>query len=89
MAGLFQKIVQGGLDLKMDRVPVYNEKAQFVAGKVINLACYTVLEMIGTEQSREELGSVIRMAAPMKMETWGILNGIIGLYRLKKSRTIG
>ena len=85
MTGLFQKIVQGGLKLEMDGVPVYNEKAQFVAGKAINLACYTVLELIGTEQSREELGSVIRMAAPMKMETWGILNGIIGLYRLKRA----
>jgi len=85
MTSLFQKIAEGGLKLEMDGVPVYNEKAQFVAGKVINLACYTVLELIGADESREALGSVIRMAAPMKMETWGILNGITGLYRLQKA----
>lgn len=85
MTDLFQRISEGGLELEMDGVPVYNEKAQFVAGKVINHACYTVLELIGTEESQRELGRIIRMVSAMKMETWGILNGITGLYRLKKA----
>lgn len=85
MESLFQRVSEGGLDLVMDGTPVYNDKAQFVGGKVINLACYTALELYKTEESLKELGSMIRMVSDMKMETWGILNGIIGLYRLKKA----
>lgn len=55
MTGLFQRIVRDRLELEMDGVPVYNERAQFVAGKVINFACCTVLELMGTEQSRRSL----------------------------------
>ena len=45
MESLFQRVSEGGLDLVMDGTPVYNDKAQFVGGKVINLACYTALEL--------------------------------------------
>lgn len=83
MADLFRRVKEGGPDLVMDGVPAYNERAQFVGGKVINMACYTALELLGTEESLRDLGEIIRMVSGMKMETWGILNGITGLYRLQ------
>lgn len=85
MADLFQRMAEGGLDLKVDGTPAYNEKAQFVGGKVINLGCYTALELLKTEESLTQLGDLIRMVHKMPMETWGILNGITGLYRLQKA----
>lgn len=85
MADLFQRMAGGGLDLKVDGTPAYNEKAQFVGGKVINLGCYTALELLKTEESLTQLGDLIRMVHKMPMETWGILNGITGLYRLQKA----
>lgn len=85
MESLFKRVSEGGPGLVMDGTPVYNDKAQFVGGKVINLACYTALELYRTEESFKELGRMIRMVSDMKMETWGILNGITGLYRLKKA----
>lgn len=85
MINLFKRVSEGGLDLVMDQVPVYNEKAQFVGGKVINQACYTALELLKTEESLKSLGQLIHMVSDMPMETWGILNGINGLYRLQKA----
>ncbi len=85
MTDLFERIAEGGLTLTLDGMPAYNEKAQFVGGKVINFACYTAMELLKTDESFEKLGSMIRMASDMEMETWGILNGITGLYRLKKA----
>ena len=85
MKHLFDRIVEGGLELTIDGTPAYNEKAQFVGGKVINEACYVVQEFLKTEESYQKLGDVIRMVSDMPMETWGILNGISGLYRLKKA----
>lgn len=83
MISLFERIKEGGLSLQIDGQPVYNERAQFVGGKVINAACFTALEFIKTEESLKELGKIIRMVSTMEMETWGILNGITGLYRLQ------
>ena len=85
MKHLFDRIVEGGLELTIDGTPAYNEKAQFVGGKVINEACCVVQEFLKTEESYQKLGDVIRMVSDMPMETWGILNGISGLYRLKKA----
>lgn len=85
MEDLFDRVWNGGLGLKIDGTPAYNEKAQFVGGKVINQACYTAVELLKTEESLEKLGDMIRMVSDMPMETWGILNGISGLYRLEKA----
>lgn len=85
MAGLFRRISEGGPGLVMDGVPAYNEKAQFVGGKAINGTCYVALKLLKTEESLKELGRIIKMTSDMPMETWGILNGISGLYRLKKA----
>ena len=85
MISLFKRVSEGGENLCMDQVPVYNEKAQFVGGKVINQACYTALKLLKTEESFKQLGDMIRMVSDMPMETWGILNGISGLYRLQKA----
>lgn len=87
MESLFWRTAQGGSDFVMEGVSVYNERAQFVGGKVINMSCYVVLEFLrGTpdwQKGLETLKSVISMVSELPMETWGILNGITGLYRLK------
>lgn len=85
MVKFFDEIAREGLCLQIDGVPTYNEKAQFAGGKVINFCCYTALELLKSKEGFERLAGIIRMAADMKMETWGILNGISGLYRLKKA----
>ena len=58
MKHLFDRIVEGGLELTIDGTPAYNEKAQFVGGKVINEACYVVLEFLKDEESFCKLGDV-------------------------------
>lgn len=87
MVSLFWRTVESGRDFVMEGVPVYNEKAQFVGGKVINMGCYVVLEFLKDTQDYDRglkaLGQVIAQVSQLPMETWGILNGITGLYRLK------
>lgn len=87
MCSLFWKIAEEKEEITIDGVPGYNEKAQFVGGKVINLCSYTALIFSENEDERQkmlgELGAIIDMCADMKMETWGILNGLTGLYRMK------
>lgn len=83
MISLFNRIKKGGLTLEIDATPVYNPKAQFVGGKVINAACYAVLKFIKTEEALRDLRDIVRMASAMDMETWGIMTGISGLYRLQ------
>ena len=87
MIRLFWKIAREKEAIIIDGVPGYNEKAQFVGGKVINFCCYVVLELLKDtadyEQGLAALKDIIRMVSVMKMETWGILNGVIGLRRLQ------
>lgn len=89
MVSLFWRTYEGGRDFVMEGVPVYNDKAQFVGGKVINLSCYVVLEFLkGTEEFEaglKALGHLVSWVSDLPMETWGILNGITGLYRLQKA----
>lgn len=85
MINFFEQIAREGISLHLDHVPAYNERAQFVGGKVINFCCFTALELLKSKEDFEKLSSIIKMAADMKMETWGILNGLSGLYRLKKA----
>lgn len=80
---LFERMKKEGLALELDGVPAYNPEAQFVGGTVINTSCFIVLELIKTEESLKDLGNIIRMAAKMEMQTWGILGSINGLYRLQ------
>ncbi len=87
MCRLFWKIADEKENITIDGVPGYNEKAQFVGGKVINLCSYVTLHFAADEDERRQmlnaLRSIIDMCSSMKMETWGILNGIRGLYQLK------
>ena len=89
MCRLFWKIAEEREEITVDGVPGYNEKAQFVGGKVINLCTYVALNFAEDENERDkmlgELGGIVDMCAGMKMETWGILNGLTGLYRLKEA----
>lgn len=87
MCHLFWKISEEKEDITIDGIPGYNEKAQFVGGKVINLCIYAALTFSADEAEKQKmlraLKDIIRMCSSMKMETWGILNGLTGLYRLK------
>lgn len=89
MCRLFWKIAEEREEITVDGVPGYNEKAQFVGGKVINLCTYVALNFAEDENERDkmlgELSGIVDMCAGMKMETWGILNGLTGLYRLKEA----
>ncbi|MDO5418137.1 MAG: hypothetical protein Q4F29_13120, partial [Lachnospiraceae bacterium] len=78
---------EGGETFSMDGVWAYNEKAQFVGGKVINLSSYVVTELLSGEEQEKAIGElrkIIVMSAKLPMKTWGILNGIIGVYRMKQ-----
>lgn len=85
---LFWKIAEEKEHITIDGVPGYNDKAQFTNGKVINLCSWVAAEVLpGTAEQAKgflALREVIRLAAGMKMETWGILNAMEGLYRLKQ-----
>ncbi|MCI6887296.1 MAG: hypothetical protein MR868_08625 [Lachnospiraceae bacterium] len=87
MCSLFWKIAEEKENITIDGVWGYNEKAQFVGGKVINLCSYVALSYGQDKEEREQmlgvLSEIIDMCSGMKMETWGILNGLTGLYRLK------
>lgn len=89
MISLFWRAVKGGKDMVMDGVWVYNEKAQFTGGKAIGMGCRVVLEFLkGTPEEEEGikgLKTLIETVADLKMETWGILNAITGLYGMKKA----
>ena len=86
MVQLFWKIAAEQKEITLDGVWGYNEKAQFVGGKVINFSCYVVLELLKDtadyNRGLKALKDVIRMVSDMPMETWGILNGVTGLRRL-------
>ena len=79
---LFQKIQENDLELKIDEIPVYNSKAQFIGGMVINSCSYTAINLIKGNESLRQLGNMIRMVSHMEMKTWGILNSLRGIYRL-------
>lgn len=88
MCDLFWKIYEEKEAITIDGMPGYNEKAQFVGGKVIKFCCYVVTEYLrGTaeyEKGLQALKEIIQMTSVMPMETWGILYSLEGLYRLKE-----
>ena len=88
MCDLFWKIAGEKEDIVLDGIPGYHPKAQFVAGKVINQCSYVLTDcLMGTEREDEAkaaLTGIVRMVSGMPMETWGILNGIEGLWRLRQ-----
>lgn len=87
MCSLFWKIAEEKEKITIDGVPGYNEKAQFVGGKVINLCSYVALTFSENDDEKKKMldamHELIVMCSKMEMETWGILNGLTGLYRLK------
>lgn len=88
MERLFWKIAAEKEQIVVDGVPGYNEKAQFTNGKVINLCSWVASVLLkGTQNEEKGLRTIretIHLTARMKMETWGILNAIEGLYRLRQ-----
>ena len=85
MLRLFKQIKEEGLALEVDGISAYNPGALYIGGKVINVASFVALELIKTEEGLKDLGDIIRMASGMKMESWGILGSLAGLYRLYKN----
>lgn len=87
MEELFWRMAEKKDELVMDGVRVYNEKAQFVGGKVMNLCSFVVTELLD-ETKKEEgiraLREMIPMCAALPMQTWGIFNAVKGLYRMEK-----
>ena len=87
MKELFWRIAEGQDTLHMDGVWVYNEKAQFVGGKVINLCSYVLTELLDQKEKEKgihALKTIIPMCANLPMQTWGIFNALKGLYRLEQ-----
>lgn len=86
---LYKQIKEKGIALELDGIPAYNSEAQFVGGMVINMCSFVAVELIKTEECLEDLGDIIRMAAGMEMNTWGILGSLSGLYRLHTKELLG
>lgn len=88
MRQLFWRIAEAKEQISIDGVPGFSERAQFVNGKVINFCSYIALEVLEDTEERstalDALRDVIRFASELKMETWGILNTLKGLYRLAR-----
>jgi hypothetical protein len=86
---MFWKIANEGLEIRLDGTKGYNDRAQFVAGKVINFCSYVLVNFFeGTDDFDEALlqcKKIIRMVHQMEMETWGIFNSLIGLRRLQNA----
>ena len=86
---LFWKVAEEKESIILDGVPGYSEKAQFTNGKVINLCSYVTLNLLkGTKEEAkgfQALRQVIQFTARMKMETWGTLNAMEGIYRLHQA----
>ncbi len=87
MKGLFYRISRSGEDFSIDGVWAYNENAQFVGGKMINLCSYVVTELMEGEEYQKGMAllpEIIARAASLPMKTWGILNAITGIFRLEQ-----
>lgn len=86
MEQLFWKVAEEGESIRVDGEAGFNDRAQFTNGKVINLCAYVAAQAPKGSQQQEAICQaarrVIAFTAWMKMETWGMLNAMEGLYRL-------
>lgn len=87
MKRLFNQMIVEQESFQMEGIDVYNPKAQFVGGKVINFSTYVATQLL--DDSERENGlcgmrKLIQLVSKLPMETWGILQGISGIYRLKE-----
>ena len=88
----FDLIYYQGLALKINGVPAFSEKSQFVEGKVVN-ACSYVYESIPEGDPNKTLMAkkltfIIDMMAEREFVTWGMLNCIIALHRLNEHQQL-
>lgn len=78
-------------NVSLDGVEVFKSGDVFLAGKIVNGACY-VLTMIDSDEEKEiwikNVRNIIEFTAPMEMKTWGYLNYLMGLYRLKENNLL-
>lgn len=83
----FNKIYDAKENLTIDGVKAYNEQAEFVGGKVINACSYVVMNCDKNSEEYtillDKLREIIKFESTLLMETWGMLNCLTGLYRLK------
>ncbi len=89
LSSLYARIVREGTGCVMDGVKVFNEKAPFLSGKIINLASYLLTDLNGAEPSPTdfitETRYIVALMSQLPTETWGTLNGVAGLYRLQQA----
>ena len=88
MKQLFRKIAEEKEAVVLDGVPGFSEKAQFTNGKAIGEAAYAVCRLLSPEERPEgirQFREILAFASRMPFETWGILNAIQGIWRLKQA----
>lgn len=85
MVNLFLRMVEHGHELVIDGMAAYDDNEYNVGGKVMDMGSYIALELIKTEESFEQLRNLVSMVSQRPLRTWGILNGLSGVYRLKQA----
>lgn len=83
----FEKIYREKDGLTIDGVKVFNSKDRFFSGKIVNaVSCVVTDKNITSEKEKEYINmakDIISFVMPIYTETWGDLNYLIGIYRLK------
>lgn len=84
----FDEVYRERENLTIDGVKAFNSIDVFVAGKLINAFSYLVVEFSQDQDKfaeyKEKLRELVDFASNLEFKTWGSLNCMTGLYRLKK-----
>ena len=84
----FNEVYRERENLTIDGVKAFNNIDTFVAGKMVNAFTYLVLQYTEDhkkfEEYKQKLSELIDFASNLEFKTWGSLNCMTGLYRLKK-----
>lgn len=81
---LTTKVYQEKSELKLSNVTAFNDKAQFLEGKIINGLSYCLIHSPNKEHFDHITPDLFSYLAESEYETWGILNALFGLLRLKE-----
>lgn len=73
-------VAKEGKKLQIADTLVFNEKAQFTNGKVVNGVAY----LLERGYDREKSDKILKEMLEYPFETWGILNSLFGFLRLHK-----
>lgn len=88
----FDKIYESKLELEIDGVKGFNSKSQFVEGKVVNACSYVFESLPDNDENKSEVTKkvieIISIMSERTYETWGILNCITALNRLRNKKQL-